>query len=268
MWARIDATTPRHTRSAASAAIAVGLLVLATPGGWTADVGFRLRLEVSSTGATHGMYWLSLPYRYTPPDVNSNGLDAEDLAQDLQPTNLTRPCTETPPSCAVVRVWRWDPSTGEYVSWTSGSTTGTPFALQPGVAYGIEVQEVDGHTLHLLDVVGAHESSLELSDSHTPDGVNMRWISIPPHLHIDWSHGIPGVLDAEDLGQAMGGPSHVFQIRRLNEVTGLYDNWVVGSAYGTPFEVDLTRAYAIDLTCGDLAGQCADCRWAWQPTTY
>jgi hypothetical protein len=42
----------------------------------------------------------------------------------------------------------------------------------------------------------------------------MRWIALPPHLAIDVSLGVPGMLDTEDLGLALGGPEHVSQVRR------------------------------------------------------
>ena len=91
---------------------------------------------------------------------------------------------------------------------------------------------------------------------------------MPPHLAIDTSFGWPDLLDAEDLGQAMGGPDHVFQIRSWNESTGYYDSWVVGSVYGKPFTVDLSRAYAIDLSCFDLTKPCGKCPWVWMPEHY
>ena len=190
-------------------------------------------------------------------------MDAEDLVQDLQPTDLPRPCSET--SCAVVRVWRWVSTSGEYTRWTGGSASGTPFALEQATGYGIELQSVAGDTEHAITLVGAHDPSFEFSDCHEPGGVNMRWIALPPHLSIDTSSGTLDVLDAEGLGQAMGGPNHVYQIRRLNEATGLYENWVIGSDYGTPFEIDLSRAYAIDLSCENLSAPCAQCQWTWSP---
>ncbi|MCD4748678.1 MAG: hypothetical protein K8R59_04820 [Thermoanaerobaculales bacterium] len=168
----------------------------------------------------------------------------------------------------MVCVWRWEETTGDYVTWTGGSSSGSPFELEPGAAYAFELQEVTGQTGHIVNLVGAHDPSFEFSDCHTPDGVNMRWISIPPHLDVDDSYGTPDVLDAEDLGQALGGTDHVFQIRRWNEATGLYDSWVVGSSYGTPFEVELSRAYAVDLSCVDLSAPCGDCPWTWTPTHH
>jgi hypothetical protein len=119
-----------------------------------------------------------------------------------------------------------------------------------------------------MDLVGAHAPALELSDCHHTGEANLLWISIPPHLKIDWAYGIPDVLDAEDLGQAMGGPEHVFQVRRRNESTGLYESWVVGSSYGTPFTVILDRAYAVDLSCADLTEPCRACPWTWTPAHY
>lgn len=231
------------------------------------NIGFRYSLGLTTTGPTTGLCWIAIPYVYTPPDSYVNGLvDAEDLVQDLQPTNITRPCTG--PDCAVMRVWRWDEATGVYESWTGGAATGAPFELEPGVAYAVELREVNGITAHTIDVVGAHNPSLEFNDCHTPDGINMRWISIPPHLDIDKSYGDPDVLDAEDLGQAMGGPNKIFQIRRLNTTTGYFENWVVGSVYGTPFEIDLRYAYAVDLSCSDLSAPCGSCPWTWIPTHY
>jgi hypothetical protein len=252
------------------AAVLTLLLVVVAPVATRAsNLGYWIRVTLTATGPTSGFYWISLPYLYTPPDTNSNLLlDAEDLVQDLQPQELARPCTEASASCAIARVWRWDPATGEYSSWAGGSTTGTPFQLVPGTAYGLELRSVGGQTTHDLDLLGIHDPALALSDCHTPDGINMRWISLPPNLNIATGLGISGVLDAEDLGQAMGGPTKIFQIRRLNETTGLWEGWVVGSVYGTPFEIDLSRAYAIDLSCSDLQAPCASCQWSWVPPHY
>ena len=235
------------------------------------NLAFVRSLEVSSNGPTGGVYWVSLPFGYTPIDINANGLvDAEDFAQDLQPGPFSRPCA--PGYCAVEQVWGWDPSTGQYMTWVSGSSSGTPFELFPGAGYGIKVQGVyfDSHLYseHVLTLVGVHDPAYEFSDCHTPGGINMRWISLPPHLAIDDSFGTPDVLDAEDLGQAMGGPDAVFQIRRWNETAARYDNWVVVGTYGTPFAIDLSRAYAIDLSCDDLEAPCAQCQWTWTPEHF
>ncbi len=247
------------SRGTASVAFAVAALLPTLA--LSSNLGFRLSLALPANGPTGGLYWIAIPYTYTPPDVKVNGLlDAEDLAQDLQPTELARPCTDT--TCAVAQVLRWDSTTGAFESWTAGSA-GDPFVLEPGVGYAIQLRTVGTASAHMIHVVGAHDPTLELTGCHTPGGVNLRWISIPPHLDIDTSFGLPGVLDAEDLGQALGGPDHVFQLRRLNESTGQYDNWVVGSAYGTPFEVDLRFAYGVDLTCSDPDAPCGSCQWAW-----
>ena len=248
----------------------VSVLVVTSPVG-AGNLAFVRSLEVSSNGPTAGVYWVSLPFSFTPIDVNANGtVDAEDLAQDLQPALFNRPCT--PGYCAVERVLGWDPATGEYVTWVSGSSSGTPFELVPGAGYGIKIQSVyfdeQFYSNHVLTLVGAHDPAFEFSDCHSPGGVNMRWISLPPHLAIDDSFGTPDVLDAEDLGQAMGGPDAVFQIRRWNETTARYENWVVGSSYGTPFAIDISRAYAIDLSCDDLQAPCAQCQWTWAPEHY
>lgn len=249
----------------------LGVLVLVVLPVHAGNLAFMKSLEMSSVGPSAGVYWISLPFKYTPIDVNTNGfVDAEDLAQDLQPAEFNRPCT--PGYCAVERVWTWDPATGEYSAWVSGSSSGTPFELVPGAGYGVEIQTVyhdsQSHSEHVLTLVGAHDPTFEFSDCHTPGGVNMRWISLPPHLAVDASFGTPDVLDAEDLGQAMGGPDSVFQIRRWNETTAHYDNWVVGGSYGTPFAIDLSRAYAVDLSCDDLQAPCSECQWAWTPEHY
>ncbi len=244
----------------ARAALTVSLVLLIVAATANAsNLGYWLKLGVVSNGPTAGLYWLPIPYLYTPAN-------AEELVQDLQPSGLPA-CTGNPAGCAVAEVLSWDEATGEYVSWTGGGT-GTPFDLVPGKAYLVRIQLAGGQTAHILPLAGANDNSVTFDDCHAPGAVNLRWISIPPSLAINTDFGIDGVLDAEDLGQAMGGPTKVFQIRRLNEATGLYDNWPVGSAYGTPFEIDLTQAYGIDLTCADLAAPCNDCPWTWTPTTY
>jgi len=233
------------------------------------NLAFWHNIELSSTGMTNGVYWISLPYRYTPPDFNTNGIvDSEDLVQDFQPIETGRPCTAAESNCAIERVWAWEPATGEYNYWVGGDSSGSPFELTPGTAYGIEIQSVGLQAEHILAIVGAHERSYEHSDCYEQGAINLRWISLPPHLAIGSSFGIPDVIDAEDLGQALGGAEHIYQLRRVNENTGNMENWVVGSQYGTPFEIDLSAGYAIDLTCSDISQPCSQCRWSWIPPVY
>jgi len=226
--------------------------------------------ELSKTGSSVGtLYWVSFPYAYLPVDHQPNSaIDAEDLVQDLQPLDLPRPCTETADNCAIAAVWKWDNTTGEYDVWIGGAASGTPFILAPGEPYGLLIQEVSGTTSHVLDLVGAHDPNYEFSQCWQSTTINMHWVSLPPHLAIDTSFGTSGVLDAEDLGQAMGGPEWIVQIRRFNEATGYFENWVVGSEFGTPFAVDPLQGYAVDLTCPDLQGNCSVCTWTWVPTHY
>jgi hypothetical protein len=242
---------------------AFGLVVAATsaPPLPASNLGYRVRLSLDASSPSGPLYWVSLPYVYTPQDFGTIGvLDAEDLIQDLQPLVLTRPCTGT--GCAVAEVRVFDPTTGEYLTWSNGGT-GTPFELDAGASYAVILRTVGTHTVHAVHVVGAHDPTLQLEADHVPNTVNLRWISLPPHLDIDTTSGIPDVLDAEDLGLAMGGPTAVFQLRQLDEATGLYRSWVVNSAYGTPFPVDLTRGVGVDLTCPDLG----TCSWSWTPPT-
>jgi len=262
-----------HWRSTQRGAAAVLLLALATlPNLETtceaSNLGYHTKL--SKAGSPAGtLYWVSFPYAYLPVDYQPNAVvDAEDLVQDLQPAELTRPCTEAADDCAVGEVWRWDNATGQYEVWVGGAASGTPFTLAPGESYGLLVQEVGGATSHILDMVGAHDPIYEFSQCWQPTTINMYWVALPPHLVIDTSLGTPGVLDAEDLGQAMGGPERIVQVRRFNEVTGFFENWVVGSEYGTPFAVDPLQGYAVDLTCPDLQGNCSVCTWTWVPTHY
>lgn len=256
---------PRHRAAVAPAAILIFLLLV--PAASASNMAYWVRVTLASGGASAGVYWVSLPYAYTPPDLNANSVvDAQDLVEDLQPPTLTRPCVAT--DCDIAAVIRWDFATGEYQTWDVDSPSGEPFTLEPGVAYGLVVRDVAGHTSHDLDLFGLHDPSFAFSQCHSPGGVNMHWISLPPHLALDTSRGVPGVLDAEDLGQAMGGPSKVFMLRRLDEVTGRWESWVVGSVWGTPFELDLSRGVAVDLSCADLQAACSQCQWSWTPPHY
>jgi len=222
------------------------------------DLGYWYRLALQAGSPSGQQHWVSVPYLYSPPDVNSNLLlDAEDLAQDLQPIGLPHPCTQAADNCAVAEVAGWDEVTGTYISWTSGGA-GTPFTLEPGEAYRLTLQAVSGQSLHVVDVAGTHDPTLSFSECYVAGGVNLRWVSLPPHLAVGTSSGITGVLDAEDLGQAMGGAPAVFMVRQLNPSTGRYEGWVVGSAYGTPFAVDTTRGCGVDIL---------SCPWDWAPPT-
>jgi len=114
-------------------------------------------------------------------------------------------------------------------------------------------------------MAGIDDSTLEIGDCHIPGGVKMRWISSPVHLNLAAERGVRDVADAEDLGQALGGPDHGFQIRRPNEATGRFESRGVGSSYGTPFEIDRTRSCAVGVTCADLNALCQGWQWTWLP---
>jgi hypothetical protein len=242
------------------------VLLVACTSGEASNIAFQLRINVPAHPAPQ---WVPLPYTYQPVDAYPNlEVDAEDLVQDLQPIDLPRPCGLSANTCAVKEVWRWDPTTGEYEIWVGGSGSGVPFLLEPGQSYGLLVQEVSGQTSYVFDLVGAHDPTYEHSVCWQPGAVNMRWISVPPHFTTDVSRGIPDVLDAEDLGQALGGRDRIVEIRRYDTTTSRFESWVVESVYGTPFPIQLNEAYAIDLTCPNLLGDCTECTWEWIPTHF
>ncbi len=257
-------------------AVAAVLLVLGAAAAQASNMAFLVRYQLTFNGTgVSSLYWVSIPYHYRPPDVNSNGIvDAEDLAQDLQPRDAgyTRPCDAGSNPCAVYQVWRWDEATGIYDIYRSGSAFATPFEIVPGVAYGLDLQAVGSNTTHDLELTGGNDPAFQLQYCFDPSAENHHWFSLPPNLMIEDSNG-NGRMDAEDLGQAMGGPDWIYQIRRYDTATGTQEVWRVGSAFGSPFTIDPTEGYILDLTCPNTSGGCTTpgsdpCTWTWSPPHY
>ncbi len=256
-----------------SRVLIVGLAVLAMGAGvaTASNMGSLVRLQLTfDASATSNLYWISIPYHYQPPDANGNGVvDAEDLAQDLQPRSLNRPCTT---DCAVYEVRHWDESSQSYETWRSGSTLGTPFQIVPGESYGIDLQEVNGTTTFTFEIAGANDPDFQLQYCYDSTGANnYHRFSVPANLMIDDTNG-NGQIDAEDLGQAMGGPDWIYQIRRYDTATNEEQVWRVGSAFGTPFTIDVAEGYVLDLVCPNTPGDCSSpndpCAWSWAPPHY
>ena len=60
---------PRHVLF-----VEVGLALLAflLTQAEASNIGYRYKLGLTSDGPTEGLYWISIPYSYTPPDINAN----------------------------------------------------------------------------------------------------------------------------------------------------------------------------------------------------
>jgi len=254
--------------------VAMAVLVMGAGAATASNMASLVRHQLTFDSSGNNLYWISIPYHYQPPDANGNGVvDAEDLAQDLQPrgAGYTRPCDAGSNRCAVYQVRKWDESAQAYVTWRSGSTLGTPFQLTPGESYGIDLQAVGSNTTHVLEVAGSNDPGFQLQYCFDPNGVNYHRFSLPANLKLDDVNG-NGQMDAEDLGQAMGGPDWIYQIRRYNTSTGEEEVWRVGTAFGTPFPIDPAQGYVVDLVCPNTSGGCTSandpCAWSWTPPHY
>lgn len=258
----------QHTALIAVAAIAA---LTAAPAA-ASNMAFLLEHDLDNSGTA--IYWVSIPYHYQPPDVNSNGfVDAEDLGQDLQPSTFSRPCGGSGQDlCAIYQVRDYDVATGNYRVWRVGSTRRTPFELEVGKAYAIDVQAVNGTSSHRFRLAGAHDPAFDMQHCVTDGGLNIFPISLPAHLMVDdccGSGGAPnGVMDAEDLAQAMGGTTWVYQVRQFDTTTGNYLVWRTGSTRRTPFTIDPTKGYFVDLVCPNSAGDCSVCTFSWSPPHF
>jgi len=254
--------------------VVAAVAVLVSAPAVASNMGTLVRHQLTFDPSGSNLYWISIPYHYQPPDANGNGVvDAEDLAQDLQPreSGYTRPCDAGSNPCAVYQVWKWDESSHAYVTWRSGSTLVTPFQIVPGESYGIDLQAVGSNTTHVLEVAGSNDPGFQLQYCFDPNELNYHRFSLPANLKLDDVNG-NGQMDAEDLGQAMGGPDWIYQIRRYNTATGNEEVWRVGSAFGTPFSIDPANGYVLDLVCPDTSGGCTSasdpCAWSWAPPHY
>jgi len=205
-------------------AVAAGILLAAASAAHASNMAFLVRYQLTYNASGSNLYWVSIPYNYQPPDSNGNGMvDAEDLAQDLQPrgAGYSRPCDASSNPCAVYQVWHWNETTHSYETWRSGSVFGTPFAITPGESYGLGLQAVGSNTNHTLELTGGNDPTFQFQYCFDPASDNYHPFSLPPNLRISDTNG-NGQLDAEDLGQAMGGPDWIYQIRVYDTSTGLH----------------------------------------------
>ncbi|NJL29256.1 MAG: hypothetical protein HC897_15930 [Thermoanaerobaculia bacterium] len=206
----------------------------------TPNMGFRTRLSLS-TGSTERIFWLSLPYRYTPPDVGTPGVvDAEDLCEDFD-------------TSAVLGILRWNEPTSTFIEHTCGAPS--PFALVKGMAYGIRIgpnRSID------VAISGGHDDAYTFSIPPT-SGSQMSWISLPYHLRRTRVNPLPDGFTAEDLCQQIGS-TEVRAIVRHDTETGLFHAYVCGSTFQTPFLIRDLQAYGVINKPGQTI--------TWQPEHY
>lgn len=218
--------------------VAVGAAMSATP--LTAsDMGFKLRVDIISDPSPQ-LFWLSIPYRYTPEDVGTQGtVDAEDFCQDLS-------------SGGVSAVVRWDEPSSTFVEHPCGG--GMPFALTVGTGYGVRVTA--GWSIN-SNIAGSHDDGFAYSIPPSGDG-QLSWLSVPYHLRVP-EHGFNLPVSAEDLCRQIGS-SEVLAIVRWDGPTGAYQAYGCGSVFEAPFEVVRGRAYGMV----NRTGQTID----WQPIHF
>ena len=186
------------------------------------NMGFKLSYNLVNAG-TVGNNWVSLPYYYTPADLNSNSLvDAEDLCDDIG-----GPCAAAS-SCSI---GRWNTATDAPVTWTFQGTRGTPFTLTAGESVFVKVKA--GTT---FVVVGSHNPSLgyALANAGT---VGNNWFSVPYHANLP-DNNANSLMDAEDLCDDIGGPCAAASsctIGRWNTATDAPVTWTCQGTRGTPF---------------------------------
>ncbi|NJL29181.1 MAG: hypothetical protein HC897_15515 [Thermoanaerobaculia bacterium] len=206
----------------------------------TPNMGFRSRLSLSTASAER-IFWLSLPYRYTPPDVGTPGVvDAEDVCEDF----------ENP---AVLGILRWNEPTSTFVEHTCGAPS--PFPLVKGTAYGVRI--ASNYNLDVI-VSGGHDDAFTFSIPPTT-GSQLSWISLPYHLRRTRVNPLPDGFTAEDLCQQIGS-TEVRAIVRHDTETGIFHTYVCGSTFQTPFLIRDLQAYGVINKPGQTI--------TWQPEHY
>jgi hypothetical protein len=189
-----------------------------------ANMGFT-RSVSSLSDPGPGIYWLSLPYRYTPEDVGLPAVvDAEDLCQDLG-------------SEGVDAVLRWDEPSSTFVEHPCGG--GAPFVLTVGTGYGVRLLP---EWYPFANLAGGHDDDFEYSIPPTAGG-QLSWLSVPYHLRIP-ENGSDPTIDAEDLCTQIGA-SEVFAIVRRVEPAGVYEAYGCGSVLQPPFEIVRGQSYGV-----------------------
>jgi hypothetical protein len=222
---------PRRRRSLLLVALAT-VALSATPA-TASNMGFALNLSWPSQSSP-SVTWLSLPWRYTPTT-------SELLCQDLGG------------SAEIATVQRWVETTSTMVTYACGSGAGA-FALVPGIAYGVRPQ---AWTQVAAVVVGAHDDAFAYSIAAT-SGSNLTFVSVPYHSAIPDAGGTPGVVDAEDLCSSVGNT--LFAVLRWDATAGAWVAHACGSAFDTPFPLELATGYGLVNAAGQTI--------AWQPPHY
>lgn len=174
------------------------------------NMGFKKVFNLAPAGSNNQP--ISLPYFYTPTDVNANGLDSEDLCRDLNGGVFQAGVSP------VQFVKRYNTATDTITGHNCALSAIGNFALLKGVGYFIANQ---GAIPINSTVVGSHDDSFSVS--FPASGSNNNFWSLPYHIMLTDvnSNG----LDTEDLCRSVNGG--VFQagvspmqfVKRYNTAT-------------------------------------------------
>ena len=213
--------------------LAAGLL-LATPV-FSSNMGFKKVFNLVPAGANNQP--ISLPYFYTPADVNSNSqVDSYDLCQDLNggPTVTT-----------VQAIKRYNVTTDTF-STDNCTTAGGSFTLTEGAGYFITNVAA---TAVVATVVGSHDDSFSVS--FPPAGANNNLWSMPYHIMLTDVNS-NSQLDSYDLCQSVnGGPAVVTMqgVKRYNAATDTFSTDNCTTAGGS-FTLTIGTGYFLTNAAG------------------
>lgn len=204
------------------------------------NMGFKKSFAFTENQPPSNTAWISLPFFYTPAEAAAPGVtgaDAEDLGQDLGGPSK------------IVAVMRYNPTSGALESHMIGSVSSTPFMITEGV--GVAAQIASGAGTFTSVVVGSHNNSYTQAYTWNVPPSNTHWLSIPYHFKATEA-AAPGVtgMDAEDLGQQLGGSAAVVAVMRYNPTSGALESHMIGSVSSTPFMITPGVAVAVQNQTG------------------
>ncbi len=89
-------------RLAGAAGVVLVAAVLLSASAHASNIGFRYSLGLLTTGPTAGLYWIAIPYIYTPPDLygTASWMPKTSCRTFNQRTSQGRAPSLIAPSCA------------------------------------------------------------------------------------------------------------------------------------------------------------------------
>lgn len=229
--------------------LVVGLVAFAAivglfaPQADASNMGFKKTFSYTRNTPTSNAHWISIPYFYDPRGqmggsnlCNVASVDAEDLAYDLNGGTG---------SANVGFISRLNLSSGNVDQYTVGGYCTDSFVLEKGRGYQISVTPGAGSVS--MTVVGSHDNAAAIPFTVGGNPANTFWISVPYHFKRPGADTCTNAnLNASDIVNSFP-VSRVFAVSRLNETTGLVNQFTAGGYCTDSFDLVIGQGLQVQL---------------------